>query len=159
ALLPPPAAAEVRPADPVAAPAQAPGGRADALGDALPPGALARLGTVRWRNGPGLTQFAFAASGDRVVTAGSDGVLRGWDAGPGKVVRRWGTPVSPDLVGRWALAADGRRAAQARPDGTVRIVDVDTGTEVRRIAAGRPQNSQEVALSPDGTRVALREGQ
>jgi hypothetical protein len=159
ALMQPPAAAEVRPADPNAAPARAPDARADAFGDALPPGALARLGTLRWRNGPGLTQFAFTARGNRLVTAGSDGVLRVWDAGTGKEVRRWGTPVSPDLVDRWALAADGRRAAQARPDGTVRVVDVDTATEIRRIAAGCPAIFGEVALSPDGTRVALREGQ
>lgn len=42
---------------------------ADLLGDPLPPGALHRLGTLRFRNARSLTSIAFLPDGKRVVTA------------------------------------------------------------------------------------------
>src|SRR5690348_3938921 len=56
------------------APAQ-PQSKADAHGDPLPPGARARLGTVRWRHGEPVTFAAFALDGKAVVTASVDGTL------------------------------------------------------------------------------------
>jgi WD40 repeat protein len=154
--LAPPAPAQARPAGPAAAKPGEAAARADAFGDPLPPGALARLGTVRWRHGSGLSRLAFGADGGRVVTAG-DGVVRVWDALTGRELRRWGRPAAPPAAGRWALSADGRRAAALAPDGTVTVHDADTGEVVRRIPAGRPKTEPELALSLDGQRVAVRQ--
>jgi RNA polymerase sigma factor (sigma-70 family) len=158
ALLAPPAAAQARPAEPAAALEPAPDARGDAFGDPLPPGALARLGTVRWRNGPGLSQFTFDPSSDRVVTAGSDGVLRVWDTRSGRLVSRRGKPLPPHRPCNLALSANGRRAAVVGFEPTIRVVDVDTGAVLRQFDPGRPRYGRELALSCDGTMLAMREG-
>src|SRR5262249_45034289 len=64
--------------------AQSPGadtgkpGRVDLYGDPLPAGALARLGTVRWRH-KGLSAVVFGPEGKTLLTSGRDGTIREWD--------------------------------------------------------------------------------
>jgi hypothetical protein len=62
---------------PVAQAAERPGEPApigtDRYGDPLPPAALARLGTVRWRHTTGIVWMAFTPDGKRLVTGGVDG--------------------------------------------------------------------------------------
>ena len=50
--------------------------RRDRYGDDLPPGAVARLGTVRWRHDARISALAFAPRGQILVSAGSDNVIR-----------------------------------------------------------------------------------
>jgi RNA polymerase sigma factor (sigma-70 family) len=59
--------------------------RVDAYGDPLPPGAVARLGTLRLRQGSYVSCLAIAPGGQTVASGGlEDGVLRLWDAASGK---------------------------------------------------------------------------
>src|SRR4051812_9256184 len=51
----------------------------DSRGDALPAGALARLGTTRLRHGGDVTFIAFGRDGKTLVTAAQDGTIRVWD--------------------------------------------------------------------------------
>src|SRR5438132_6294998 len=60
----------------------------DLYGDPLPPGAVARLGTVRWRHGALVTFAAFLPDGKSVVSAGDDGYIRLWEFPSGKEIRR-----------------------------------------------------------------------
>src|SRR5262249_54294488 len=48
--------------------------RADLLGDPLPDGALARVGTLRFRHGATIVSVAYAPDGKSVATGGRDGV-------------------------------------------------------------------------------------
>jgi RNA polymerase sigma factor (sigma-70 family) len=57
--------------------------RRDAVGDALPEGAIARLGTLRWNHGDGLSNLCFAPDGKTLYSSGG-GYLRQWDAATGK---------------------------------------------------------------------------
>src|SRR5437899_9778673 len=67
-----------------------PGPAKDLHGDPLPAGALARLGSVRWRHG-GLTGFvAFLPDGKAVVSAAEDRLLRVWEYPSGTELRRFG---------------------------------------------------------------------
>jgi hypothetical protein len=59
--------------------------RVDAYGDPLPRGAVARLGTVRWRH-DGASAFAFTRAGETLVLVGS-GAVQFWDIKTGRVVR------------------------------------------------------------------------
>lgn len=62
----------------------------DQFGDALPLGAVARLGSLRWRHTAPVSYVAFAADGKSIVSAGSDGFFRIWEYPSGKPLRRFG---------------------------------------------------------------------
>src|SRR5438270_10528986 len=64
--------------------------RTDLYGDPLPQGALARLGTTRWRHATPVTYTAFAADGKALLTASQDSLIRLWDMSSGKEIRRFG---------------------------------------------------------------------
>jgi RNA polymerase sigma factor (sigma-70 family) len=120
----------------------------DRYGDPLPDGAIARLGTIRFRHGNIATKVAFALGGNVVVSAGGD-ILDGfdvrlWNAATGQLLRRLpnsdsGLAISPD--GKWLLTQDRR------------LFDVATGKELRRFTGPKGQNEC-VAFSPDGRLVA-----
>jgi WD40 repeat protein len=143
----------------------APRAKTDDHGDSLPAGALARLGTVRWRHGPRVHVLAFAAGGREVVTAGPDGLVRVWDTATGRELRRVGDPADADgrpggigavlateefFLRPTALAADGSRAATTAADGSIRVWDLGTGKELRRLKTEREEGLVAAALTPDG---------
>jgi RNA polymerase sigma factor (sigma-70 family) len=88
--LAPPAAGDkpVKPAASGAAAAAAPEAvRTDRYGDPLPPGALMRLGTVRFRHGGnGLCAAVYSPDGKSLATAGDNGRIHLWDASTGKEI-------------------------------------------------------------------------
>jgi RNA polymerase sigma factor (sigma-70 family) len=59
----------------------------DAHGDPLPPGAVARLGTVRFNHGSGLNALYFTPDGKTIISEGN-GSIRFWDAASGKELDR-----------------------------------------------------------------------
>jgi RNA polymerase sigma factor (sigma-70 family) len=99
------AASSTAPSDPpaVAAPQAKGSSQArDAFDDPLPPGALARLGTVRWRHGAPVHFLALLPDGKTVISAANDRFVRVWDFATGKELRRFGPGPKPDT-----LTADG----------------------------------------------------
>jgi hypothetical protein len=60
--------------------------RPDLYGDPLPAGAMARLGTVRFRHHA--TAAAYSPNGKTLATGGRDNVIRLFDAATGKALRR-----------------------------------------------------------------------
>jgi WD40 repeat protein len=152
--------------------------RTDLYGDQLPEGALARLGTLRWRHGDAVHYLAFTPDGKSVLTASGDNVIRLWDFKTGKEVRRFearqagkpnlgGMPGAPGggmIAPGWgprgmgmvsvALAPDGKTLAATTLHGTVQLWDVATGKELRSIPAGNGASA--LLFSPDGTLLAGR---
>src|SRR5262249_44960287 len=59
----------------------------DRFGAPLPPGALARLGTVRWRHGARAWFAAFLPDGKQLLSVGADGIARLWNLATGQEVR------------------------------------------------------------------------
>jgi len=127
----------------------------DSFGDPLPPGAVARMGTVRFRHGNGVSLIAFSANGKKLVFGGRgelDNDIRMVETSTGKELRTfdlkrgevpWGMDLSPDgnilAVGAFN---------SSKPDGAFVVWDTTTGKELARIDCGK-QPSDVVVFSPN----------
>jgi WD40 repeat protein len=130
-------------------PGQGKGSR-DAAGDPLPPGALCRLGTTRFRHALGNTHVAFTAGGRRLLSV-SGGDICFWNAATGKEI----PPPAPlpGSVFSAALSPDGGTLALGGSDGDVCLCDRATGRTIRRLK-GPGGVGMAVAYSPDGKHLA-----
>jgi RNA polymerase sigma factor (sigma-70 family) len=172
------AAVLVRPAAPPGQPAA--GGkssgaagpkRTDLHGDPLPPGAIARLGSLRLRTTDGITAIAYSPDGRLLATACRDRLIHIWDTATGKRVRtqewRRRGPVTSLL-----FEADGKTVTASQTfiarslDGKVTAVAADhRGVSVRQTGTGRElcrldwhaNRVAVLALSADGKRIACCE--
>src|SRR5207302_10842282 len=61
-----------------------PPGRVDSLGDPLPDGALARIGSIRLRHNGEIGLLAFTPDGKSLLSLGADHTFRRWDPQTGK---------------------------------------------------------------------------
>jgi WD40 repeat protein len=117
----------------------------DAFGDPLPPGAIARLGTVRWRStnwGWNTEAGIFTADGERFITWGGGQAIEIFDVATGRrrqgLSHRYGF-YSRDQV---ALAPDGKTLVAASGDAAVRIWDLDAGRATSGLAMGGEFNAE-----------------
>src|SRR5262245_23326374 len=129
----------------------------DLHGDPLPAGALARMGTVRFRHGGNVSFVAFLPD-DNLLTAGNDGTARLWSPA-GKELRRFNLPqqVEQAQFGRRtyfsvAVSADGKVLAANDGQQGIRLWDVASVGERKPIQV--TDGIQALALSPDGKAVA-----
>ena len=121
--------------------------RTDRYGDPLPPGAIARLGTVRFRQNFRSDAGAFSADGKLLVATDGDGDIRVWEVSRGREVRRLRRP--GDCA---AFAPDGKAlAVWGGP--SICLLEVPTGKELCRFPAFQ-DSILSLAFSPDGRTVA-----
>jgi WD40 repeat protein len=141
----------------------------DQYGDPLPRGAIARLGTVRWRHDGGVTFAAFLPDGKSVFSVGDDGTLRIWEYPSGKELRRLDKPTVPKDFGGAGLGNIICRAAALSKDGKtlatcfdrsgimIHLHDVATGKELPPLRANDIDFFTALAFSPDGQLLASLE--
>jgi RNA polymerase sigma factor (sigma-70 family) len=140
------------PADPPATETAERPASTDLFGDPLPPCALARLGTMRFRHEDFVRHAIFSADGKALIAGDINGLIVFWDAATGKELRRFqahhgsidALAVSPD--GKILAAAGGR---------DIRLLDVVTGRLVRGWKTSQV-DVHELIFSPDSKTLATR---
>jgi WD40 repeat protein len=137
--------------------------RADRHGDALPAGAVARLGTQRFRSLEEVWDVAFSPNGRllavssliRVGCRGGDSlrsVVGLWDAATGSPVH---TIEVGSHINSFAFSPDGAMFA-VRCGGPVVLWDVVTGRKVRELPLEPGDPCTEIAFMPDSKTLAAR---
>jgi RNA polymerase sigma factor (sigma-70 family) len=143
----------------------------DLFGDPLPAGAIARLGTVRWRHDDFVYLVAMPPNGKTVVSAGYDRFVRVWDFATGKELRRFGPgrTVEPipanepeivefarvppsDLV---AVSGDGKTLATRFAPKAVDLWEVGTGNKRGSLSLQHEYDEGGLALAPDGRTLTI----
>jgi RNA polymerase sigma factor (sigma-70 family) len=89
------AAAPPAPVPPPAGEPGQPAKQAGTPGEALPPGAAARLGSSRLRHGDTIFFLHYLAGDKQLLTAGLDNTIRLWEVATGKELRRFEWLVNP----------------------------------------------------------------
>jgi WD40 repeat protein len=138
-------------------------GRTDLYGDPLPPGALARMGTVRWRHVRGIADFTFSRDGRIVASSGwEDGTIQFWEVSTGRERLRIYT--GKYGIGALALSPNGSiLASTAAPryapeaPGWVDFWDFATGRHLLKIEKERWRPTA-VAFAPNGKTLATAAG-
>lgn len=125
----------------------------DHYGDPLPPGALARMGTVRFHQDAWNAALLFAPDGKSIVSTGQgENSIVFWDAATGRRLREIGGHDSPTEV--LAISSDGKWLASA--DRTaIHLWDAASGKEIHAIALSGVRG---LAFAPDGKTLASAGG-
>jgi RNA polymerase sigma factor (sigma-70 family) len=129
--------------------------RRDLCGDPLPPGAIARLGTVRFRPGSFLTSVAFTPDGKQLASHGPWSGVNVWDAVSGKEMRRL-TAVANDWIGAALLTPDGQSFVTLEGVGQKTFIRIRDRAELkvtRAFPVGAFMHSPR--LTPNGKLIAL----
>ncbi|HEY7424956.1 MAG TPA: WD40 repeat domain-containing protein [Gemmataceae bacterium] len=118
--------------------------------DPLPPGAVARLGSPRFRHPGGVVCLAYAPRGDTVASAGEDATIRIWDMANGRELRRW--RLKGEKAKCLAWSPDGKLLAAGGKWG-IALWDPAKGQKVVQLDEGWPTVTS-VAFAPDGKSFA-----
>jgi RNA polymerase sigma factor (sigma-70 family) len=128
-------------------------GRTDRHGDPLPEGAVARIGTLRFRHGGGhVNRVLPTADGTALVTQSyyGEGSVFVWDLATGRMLHQF--PGHYEENGAVALSPDGKTLARGQ-GGVIHLHDLGSGKEVRKLMSPL-DDTQGLAFSPDGTVLA-----
>jgi WD40 repeat protein len=126
----------------------------DAFGDPLPPGALARMGTVRFRHFSNLVcAVAYSPDGKLLASGSGNGELRLWDAATGKLL--WALEDTCGVITHTiAFSPDGKMLASNK-EGMLGLWQASTGKKLRDLEGGNTGWEGSAAFSPDGKELAL----
>jgi WD40 repeat protein len=135
----------------------------DLYGDPLPPGATARLGTVRFRHGGDAfsPHVSFLGDSETLVTSPGSGGLRLWDARTGELRRDF--PLHPFNVQAFTVSRDGKQIALAGfwvPEDMadtyveIRVLNTGTGQVVQTLKRESTEDCHTLTFTPDGKLLA-----
>jgi WD40 repeat protein len=125
--------------------------RTDLYGDPLPPGALARMGTLRFRHVYGVHLLTFSRDGKLIASAdGKERVYYLWDAATGNERGRFTNEKGQAFP---ALSPDSKLLAR-HWDKEIQLLELPSGKEIRRFGNGLDR-VYALTFSPDGKILAV----
>jgi RNA polymerase sigma factor (sigma-70 family) len=132
--------------------------RLDRYGDPLPPGAVNRLGSLRFRHGDRAFVIAYTQDGKCIVSGGAPGTLRLWDAATGKL--KWQLDGEADFGYTFpalVVSDDGKTLALLT---TAKYLLVDSATGKKLVEHNWPKGRSDdsvrtAAIAPDLSKFAL----
>jgi len=138
--------------------------RTDLYGDPLPPGAVARLGTLRLRHAD-VVAMTFSKDGKRLISCSRDGEVRVWDVATGRLLRQTRLIQKARELTKFgyipavfSLTPDGATAV-AWDGKNMHVYDTVTGRERGRLSDMQvPPDApaaQILAFSPDGKKIVM----
>ena len=130
--------------------------RKDLHGDPLPPGALARMGTARFRHDSLTMSLAYSKDGTRLLSGGYDHTLRIWDVATGRQIALF--TGHKDTVTSAVFSPSEEQIISRSRDGTVRLWTIKDGSH-RILASDEPGVISCAALSADGSLAACGRGE
>jgi WD40 repeat protein len=141
-----------------------PPARRDRYGDLLPSGAVARLGTVRFRHGSAVHGLIFLPDGNTLLANYWMGhSILCWEASTGKRLRKTTTGLDTFGTFRCAFSSDGKYVAitgalleegSRRSKDVIRVLETASGRPVRTFSrTGRKTECYALVLTPDGKTV------
>jgi WD40 repeat protein len=135
----------------------------DADGQPLPPGAVARLGTLRFRHLGGISSLAFSSDGKTLASGGSS-TIRLWEVPSGKLIQKLDNsprevttgPAFPsdESVGAVLFSAQDKLLALGNYGNKVLLYEPITGRLIREFADEQDEGLRTGQISPDGRLVA-----
>jgi RNA polymerase sigma factor (sigma-70 family) len=125
--------------------------RVDSQGDPLPTGAIARLGTARFRHMHNIISLLYSRDGKKLVSGSWDATVRMWDATTGEELRRFKS--DSEGLSSVALSPDGSVVAGGNMHRTLFFWDAATGKELRRFE-GLENTVFGLTFAPDGKTLA-----
>lgn len=133
------------------APKQANPARGDLYGDPLPPGALVRFGTTRFRLSEVPTSAALSEDTKFVAAVGANAVIL-LDGYTGRTVRQF--RLRDSQVQSAAFSGDGTLLATLSSNGSISVFEMASGKIVRTLAGAPDLRGSMVCFSPDGRKIA-----
>jgi len=132
--------------------------RKDRLGDALPPGALARLRTMRLRHGHDVQKLKLSADGKTLLSADEDGFYI-WETSTGRLLNQFSDHSGGRGLYSSAASADHRIVALSHTGAEVidyiDLRDGTTGGFLRRIQVRQSGFYPSLVISADGKTLAV----
>jgi RNA polymerase sigma factor (sigma-70 family) len=120
----------------------------DRHGDPLPPGAVARMGTVRFRTGTTVNTVAWAPNGQLLASAGEGRLIQIWDPMSGKEVAR--LPALGNSVKCLTFSPDGKWLAVTGEGAGIRLWDASRfGKQYRPRQLIGQESGASLAFAPD----------
>jgi len=132
-----------------------PQARLDAMGDPLPAGVVARMGSSRLRHSESIQNIVYSSDGKTIVSqVRKDGICL-WDAATGMLKQRLALPVSPN----YAHPVDNQTMVVAvidyrKKDVMIQMLDMRAAKELGRFMVSAGSSATDVALAPGGKTVA-----